>query len=86
MKNYLALISQISAFLGEGVDTITDEVVQWHINKNGEYCAVEFDSEKKVLNFIDWGSVNIMDSKTYYAIIGLAKTNGIKTRDLCFKI
>ncbi len=64
----LDIISTISAFTGEIVDSISSEIVEWYCK---EY-TIHMNIKKKEIMFID-GSA---DTKTDYAITCLADRNG----------
>lgn len=70
------LVSQISAFLGEGLSTYMDGVYCWY--KQGE---VVLHIENMEIQFVDCE----LDMKTYFAIVGLAHTHGLTTNDYFIK-
>ena len=69
MKNKIKIdywmITNISVMVGEACDTDMDNSFYWHL-KDGS--ALELDFNNKEVRFVDW----VMDSKTYYSIIGIA--------------
>jgi hypothetical protein len=69
----LWMVSHISAFLGEGVSTTTDNYFCW-ITDNG---SIEMDVYSKEVKFVDC----TMDLKTQFAIQGLALSNGFVCGD-----
>lgn len=69
----LWMVSNISAFLGEGVDTTGTNHISWFTDK-GEIVVKENDLE---VQFVDC----TLDMKSYFAIVGLAHSNGYTTGD-----
>jgi hypothetical protein len=72
-NNIIWLVSEISAFLGEGLSTTQGELYVWGITK-GE---IVLDTKEKEIQFVDCE----LDSKTYFAIVGLASSRGLTTND-----
>lgn len=68
------MISNISVFLGESMDTQQGDSVFWFL-KNGSQLEIDF--KNKEIKFIDWDT----DLKTYYSIIGIASSNNFTTGD-----
>ena len=71
------MISQISAFLGEQIDIQSDDMVGWSPENSKGVMGVHLDFEKKELGFVDW----VGDTKTYYALVGVAMIAGFTTED-----
>ena len=69
----LWMVSNISAFIGEGISSSMDNLVVWYTDK-GE---IHLDTEKLEVGLVDC----TMDLKTTYAIQGLAHSNGYTTED-----
>lgn len=69
----LWMVSNISAFIGEGIGCTMDPLVVWYTDK-GE---IHLDTEKHEVGFVDC----TMDLKTTYAIQGLAHANGYTTEE-----
>lgn len=69
----LWMVSNISAFLGDGIATTGPNHISWFTDK-GEILVKEKDSE---IQFVDC----TLDMKTYFAIVGLAHSNGYTTGD-----
>jgi hypothetical protein len=61
------VISNVSAFLGQGIDTQMGDSVYWYLDNGSQ---LEIDSNEKEIKFIDW----VGDTKTYFAIVGLASS------------
>lgn len=74
------LVSSISAFLGEGLSTTQGELYVWDLkNSYGEYEGeIVLDTKEKEIQFVD---CSFLDTKTYYALVGLAHTNKLTTND-----
>ncbi len=74
------LVSSISAFLGEGLSTTQGELYVWDLmNKQGEYEGeIVLNTNDKEIQFVDCSS---LDTKTYYALVGLAHSNKLITND-----
>ena len=68
------VISNVSVFLGQSIDTEMGDSVYWYLNDGSE---LEIDFDEKEIKFIDW----VGDTKTYFAIVGLASTNNFTTND-----
>ena len=68
------VISNVSAFLGQGIDTQMGDSVYWYLDNGSQ---LEIDSNEKEIKFIDW----VGDTKTYFAIVGLASSNNFTTND-----
>ena len=68
------MISRVSAFLGQGIDTQMDNFVEWYMN-DGSQVAINFNTKEVV--FVDW----VGDDKTYYSIVGLASMADFTTHD-----
>ena len=74
------LVSSISAFLGQGISLTQRELYVWDLmNNQGEYEGeIVLDTKEKEIQFVDCGH---LDTKTYYALVGLAHTNKLVTND-----
>jgi hypothetical protein len=70
----LWMISRVSAFLGQGIDTQMDNFVEWYMN-DGSQVVINFNTKEVV--FVDW----VGDDKTYYSIVGLASMSDFTTHD-----
>jgi hypothetical protein len=72
-------VSEISAFIGQGLSQTQDGHYVWDIiNKKGKYEGyVVLDTKEKEIKFVDCN----LDSKTYFAIVGFAKSIGLSTDD-----
>ncbi len=70
------VISNVSAFLGQGIDTQMGDSVYWWVGDNGSQLEIDFN--EKEIKFIDWGHD---DAKTYFAIVGLASSRNFTTND-----
>ena len=68
------VISNVSAFLGQGIDTQMGDSVYWYLDNGSQ---LEIDSNEKEIKFIDW----VGDTKTYFAIVGLASSRNFTTGD-----
>ena len=68
------VISNVSAFLGQGIDTQRGDSVYWYLDNGSQ---LEIDSNEKEIKFIDW----VGDTKTYFAIVGLASSHNFTTND-----
>ena len=68
------VISNVSVFLGQSIDTEMGDSVYWYLNDGSE---LEIDFDEKEIKFIDW----VGDTKTYFSIVGLASTNNFTTND-----
>jgi capsid portal protein len=68
------VISNVSAFLGQGIDTQMGDSVYWYLDNGSQ---LEIDSNEKEIKFIDW----VGDTKTYFAIVGLASSYNFTTND-----
>jgi hypothetical protein len=68
------VISNVSAFLGQGIDTEMGDSVYWYLDNGSQ---LEIDSNEKEIKFIDW----VGDTKTYFAIVGLASSRNFTTND-----
>ena len=68
------MISQISVFLGQSIDTVQGNSVYWLLDNDSQ---IELDFDENELKFIDW----ISDDKTYFAIVGLVKSRHMETFD-----
>ena len=68
------VISNVSVFLGQSIDTEMGDSVYWYLNDGSE---VEIDFDEKEIKFIDW----VGDTKTYFAIVGLASSKNFTTND-----
>ena len=66
------LVSEISAFLEEGLSSTQGELYVWV--KKGE---IVLNTEEKEIQFIDCE----LDTKTYFSIVGLASSRGLTTND-----
>jgi hypothetical protein len=71
------LVSEISAFLGEGLATTQGGIFVW-VTPKGE---VIFESANKEIQFVECE----LDSKTYFAIVGLAASRGLTTSDCYYE-
>lgn len=71
------MISQVSAFLAQQMDGQSENFVDWLVETKGEISTVFLDFDKKELGFVDW----IGDTKTYYALVGVAMMAGFTTED-----
>jgi hypothetical protein len=73
------LVSEISAFVGQGLSTTQGELYVWDlIDKNDKYKGeVVLDTKNKEIQFVDYD----LDTKTYFAIVGLAFSRGLTTGD-----
>jgi hypothetical protein len=71
------MISQVSAFLGTQLDAATDDFAIWYVENNKGMSELHLDFDKKELGFVDW----IGDTKTYYALVGMAMIAGFTTED-----
>jgi hypothetical protein len=70
----LWMISRVSAFLGQGIDTEMNDLVSWMMN-DGSQVSIRFNERE--LKFIDW----VGDDKTYYSLVGVASMSGFTTED-----
>jgi hypothetical protein len=77
----ILMISEISAFLGEGEIVIQDNVVIWDLFFPKGVGEVELNFEKKELIFVNWNG----DDKTYYALVGLALTSKFEIIDAFYE-
>lgn len=68
------MISRVSAFLGQGIDTQMDNFVEWYLNDGSQVC-INFNTKEVV--FVDW----VGDDKTYYSIVGLASMADFTSHD-----
>jgi hypothetical protein len=68
------MISRVSGFLGQGIDTQMDNFVEWYMN-DGSQVVINFNTKEVV--FVDW----VGDDKTYYSIVGLASMSDFTTHD-----
>ena len=68
------VISNVSVFLGQSIDTEMGDSVYWYLNDGSE---LEIDFDEKEIKFIDW----VGDTKTYFAIVGLASSKNFTTND-----
>jgi hypothetical protein len=68
------MISNISVFLGQGIDTTQGDSVYWHLD-NGSQLEIDF--KNKEVKFVDWRS----DDKTYFAIVGMSSSRNFTTND-----
>lgn len=68
------MISRVSAFLGQGIDTQMNDFVNWILN-DGSQVAINFNTKEVV--FVDW----VGDDKTYYSIVGVASMADFTTHD-----
>ena len=68
------IISNVSVFLGQSIDTEMGDSVYWYLNDGSE---LEIDFDEKEIKFIDW----VGDTKTYFAIVGLASSKNFTTND-----
>lgn len=68
------MISRVSAFLGQGMDTVMDNFVEWYLNDGSQVC-INFNTKEVV--FVDW----VGDDKTYYSIVGLASMADFTSHD-----
>lgn len=71
----VSMMNEITNFIGKSPDIICDEMIVWYLNDK-EGC-VEFNLEKKEIGFIDAD----IDTKTYFAIVGLSVSWGYTTED-----
>ena len=77
----IRMISEISAFLGDGGIDIQDNIVSWTLFFPKGVGKVELNFENKELIFVDWNG----DDKTYYALIGLALTSKFEIIDAFYE-
>jgi hypothetical protein len=77
----ILMISEISAFLGEGEIVIQDNIVIWDLFFPKGVGEVELNFEKKELIFVNWNG----DDKTYYALVGLALTSKFEIIDAFYE-
>ena len=68
------VISNVSVFLAQSIDTEMGDSVYWYLNDGSE---LEIDFDEKEIKFIDW----VGDTKTYFAIVGLASSKSFTTND-----
>jgi hypothetical protein len=68
------MISQVSVFLGQSIDTQMGGVIEWYLN-NGSQVHIDFND--KYIAFVDW----VGDDKTYYSIVGIASMAEFTTHD-----
>lgn len=68
------VISNVSVFLGQSIDTEMGDSVYWYLNDGSE---LEIDFDQREIKFIDW----VGDTKTYFAIVGLASSKNFTTND-----
>ena len=68
------VISNVSVFLGQSIATEMGDSVYWYLNDGSE---LEIDFDEKEIKFIDW----VGDTKTYFAIVGLASSKNFTTND-----
>jgi hypothetical protein len=73
MTDTIWLVSEISAFLGEGLSTSQKNLFVWVTDK----AEIVLDTDKKEIRFVDCE----LDMKTYFAIVGLASSRGLTTGD-----
>ena len=73
------LVSEISAFIGQGLSTTQGELYVWDvINKKGDYDGeIVLNTKEKEIQFVDCN----LDTKTYFAIVGLASSRDLTTGD-----
>jgi hypothetical protein len=71
--NTLWMVSNISAFIGEGIGSSMKDLIVWYTDK-GE---IHLDTKKLEVGFVD----STLDLKTQFAIQGLAHSNGYSTED-----
>lgn len=60
------MISRVSVFLGQCLDTEMSDSVEWYL-KDGSTVYIDFND--KYITFVDW----VGDDKTYYSIYGVAR-------------
>jgi hypothetical protein len=70
----LWMITRVSAFLGQGIDTEMNDLVSWIMN-DGSQVSIRFNERE--LQFIDW----VGDDKTYYSLVGIAAMADFKFND-----
>jgi hypothetical protein len=70
------MISQVSVFLGVSIDTCNNDLVAWTLDDDKGELVIDF--TKKEIRFVDW---NCRDQKAYFAIIGIASSNGFECGD-----
>lgn len=68
------MISRISVFLNKDIDTLSMDVYAWILPDGSE---IVIDMDRKEIRFIDY----VGDDKTYFAIVGLAHSQGFTTGD-----
>lgn len=68
------VISNVSVFLGQSIDTEMGDSVYWYLNDGSQ---LEIDFDEREIKFIDW----VGDTKTYFAIVGLASSYNLTTND-----
>lgn len=68
------VISNVSVFLGQSIDTEMGDSVYWYLNDGSQ---LEIDFDEREIKFIDW----VGDTKTYFAIVGLASSYNFTTND-----
>lgn len=73
------LVSEISAFIGQGLSLTQGDKYVWDIiNKKGDYAGeIVLDVKEKEIQFVD----SELDTKTYFAIVGLAHSRNLTTGD-----
>ncbi len=71
----VSMMNEITNFIGKSPDIICDEMIVWYLND--EEGCVEFNLEKREIGFID----AIIDTKTYFAIVGLSASWGYTVED-----
>ena len=68
------MISRVSVFLGQAIDTEMGDSVEWYLS-DGSTVYIDFND--KYVNFVDW----VGDDKTYYSIVGVASIAEFVTLD-----
>jgi hypothetical protein len=73
------MVSQISVFLEQSIDTVQGNSAYWMMD-DGSQLELDFDMNQ--VKFVDWAG----DTKTYFAIIGLANSREMEVGDYFTKL